>query len=98
MEEISGKIEWPVIVSMDSNLIGMITAETTVLSGITLVVNGIITADLVIEEGGTAIVYGMVNGCIRNAGHLKLYGVADSLLASPGAKTEILDTGHFRNP
>lgn len=42
MKIINGKIEVAVTVSEDSELRGMITADTTIVSGATLVVRGMI--------------------------------------------------------
>jgi cytoskeletal protein CcmA (bactofilin family) len=96
MRDLYEKIERPYTVSVDTELFGMITADTTVLSGATFVVRGMITADLIVKPGAKAFVHGMVNGCIRNAGYVELHGQADTLEESAGATTKLVGSGYFK--
>ena len=86
---VHGKIDYPYTVRHDTELVGMITHDTTVLSGATLLVRGTITANLFIQPGATAVIRGMVNGCVHNAGHAEIYGMIDNLVEDAGCNSKI---------
>jgi hypothetical protein len=68
MKTMRGRIEGPLFVDRDLDIVGMIAGDATVREDSTLHLRGVITGRLTIEHGATAVIYGTVNGTIHKIG------------------------------
>lgn len=92
MRERNDKIDGPFTVTEDTAFHGMVTADATVRSQVTLKLHGMVVGDLLVEPHANAIVHGTVNGVVRNRGgtvaiHGTVGGISDE---DASARTSVM--------